>query len=280
MRGALDSPTPQPQIIPTPFPGSDQAGALSPAPLPAPAIVPAATTYTVKAGDSLWKISKNEGISVAELAAANNISEKSLLQINQVLTIPAKAPAAIVPTAIAPTAPMVSAPPAFDAGSIPAPAGSVYTVKRGDSLWKIARANGTTVNELQRLNNLAGDRLDIGQQLQLPAVTSSALASHPAPTPAPAVRATIAPTGYSSGWTDPDGPSRVIKNNGQQYHVIGYNETLGEIAQKYGVTVPQLKEANGLGNIQIHPGNTLLIPSRADQGAVAPAPGAGLAAIE
>lgn len=44
----------------------------------------------------------------------------------------------------------------------------IYRVKNGDSLEKIARNNGTTVQILKDLNNLTSDRIIVGQKLQLP----------------------------------------------------------------------------------------------------------------
>ena len=46
-----------------------------------------------------------------------------------------------------------------------------YTVRRGDSLWTIARTHGTTVDELRMRNQLAGSRIYVGQVLNLPAGT-------------------------------------------------------------------------------------------------------------
>ena len=49
------------------------------------------------------------------------------------------------------------------------PADSVeYTVRNGDSLWTIARSLGTTVEQIQRLNNLRGSRIYAGQTLAVP----------------------------------------------------------------------------------------------------------------
>ena len=42
------------------------------------------------------------------------------------------------------------------------------TVKKGDMLEKIARANGTTINAIKKANNLKTERLQIGQLLKIP----------------------------------------------------------------------------------------------------------------
>ena len=43
-----------------------------------------------------------------------------------------------------------------------------YRVRRGDSLWTIARTHGTTVEELRTANQLAGSRIYVGQVLDVP----------------------------------------------------------------------------------------------------------------
>lgn len=45
---------------------------------------------------------------------------------------------------------------------------NTYTVKSGDSLWKIARDHQTTVSALREANQLTSDRLNIGQKLTIP----------------------------------------------------------------------------------------------------------------
>ena len=96
-------------------------------------------TYTVKAGDSLWKIANMYGLTVAELKSLNGLSSDNL-SIGQVLKV------------------------SDNLGD----SGNVYTVKAGDSLWNIANRYGTTVDELKRLNNLTSNVLMIGQVLNLP----------------------------------------------------------------------------------------------------------------
>lgn len=51
------------------------------------------------------------------------------------------------------------------------------TVKRGDALEKIARANHTTVKEIRSLNGLTSDHLDVGQVLFVPAPTPAQLSA-------------------------------------------------------------------------------------------------------
>jgi hypothetical protein len=45
-----------------------------------------------------------------------------------------------------------------------------YRVRRGDSLWEIAQAHGTTVDRLKAENNLRGSRIYAGQTLRIPLV--------------------------------------------------------------------------------------------------------------
>lgn len=48
-------------------------------------------------------------------------------------------------------------------------AAETYTVKKGDTLWTIAKTNGTTVAEMQKLNRLKNvNILQVGQKLKLP----------------------------------------------------------------------------------------------------------------
>lgn len=73
----------------TPTPTEKVAGASStPTAAPTAETTPAANTYTVVAGDTLWGIAQQFGTTVAALAEANNISDPSSIEPGQVLTIP------------------------------------------------------------------------------------------------------------------------------------------------------------------------------------------------
>ncbi len=95
--------------------------------------------YVVKSGDSLYSISRKYGVSVDELMNVNNL-KSTVLSVGQVLKIP-------------------------NSGEV---TNVIYTVKKGDSLWSIAKNNKTTVDAIVKLNNLSNANLSIGQKLLLP----------------------------------------------------------------------------------------------------------------
>ena len=101
------------------------------------------TTYTIKRGDTLYGISNQFGVSVSDLASINNININTPLQIGKTLIIPTN-------TGINPSNYIT------------------YTVKKGDSLYSIAKKYDTTVNELISINKLKNTNLSIGQKLQIP----------------------------------------------------------------------------------------------------------------
>lgn len=52
--------------------------------------------------------------------------------------------------------------------------GAVYTVKRGDTLYRISRATGTSVKDLARLNNISPPyTIEVGQKLKVNGGASS-----------------------------------------------------------------------------------------------------------
>ena len=103
-------------------------------------------TYIVKKGDTLYSIAAKLGTTVEELKKENNLTTNSL-SIGQVLRIPSKI--------------------------IYKDDETLYTVKKGDTLYKIAQANNTTVEELKRINGLTTNILSIGQVLKLPSNESA-----------------------------------------------------------------------------------------------------------
>ncbi len=155
-------------------------------------------TYTVKKGDSLWSISKKLGVTVDELKKYNNLTS-NLLNIGQVLKIPTK-DETIIDTntyTVKRGDTLYSIANAYNISvnelknynnltsntlsigqilKIPTTSetvGNTYVVKRGDSLYSIANAYNTSVNELKKYNNLTSNLLSIGQVLKIPTGTTT-----------------------------------------------------------------------------------------------------------
>ncbi len=99
-------------------------------------------TYVVKAGDTLYGISNQFGVSVTELASLNNVNANTL-KIGQKLIIPS------------------------NSGSNPDNM-FMYTVKAGDTLYGIASKYNTTVDKIRDLNYLTSNNLSIGQVIRIP----------------------------------------------------------------------------------------------------------------
>ena len=99
-------------------------------------------TYMVKAGDTLYGISNQFGVSVTELASLNGIQGANL-QIGEVLKIP---------------------------GTIGENPNNMfmYTVKNGDTLYGIAKKYNTTVQKIIDLNYLKNTNLVVGQVIRIP----------------------------------------------------------------------------------------------------------------
>ena len=73
------------------------------------------------------------------------------------------------PTAYTPPAnPTPDYAPAASTSSAPSGPMTSYTVKPGDSLWRISRNSGTTVGAIKAANNMSSDNINVGQTLRIP----------------------------------------------------------------------------------------------------------------
>lgn len=106
---------------------------------PPPRLAGGSATYTVRRGDSLWLIGRRFGVSVAKLRYWNDLSPGEILRPGQRLAVGNRG------------------------------GGREYRVRRGDSLWTIARRFGVDVEDLKSWNNLAGNTIRPGQRLRVPA---------------------------------------------------------------------------------------------------------------
>lgn len=162
-------------------------------------------TYTVKKGDTLYGISNQFGVSVADLKNLNGLKDNNL-QIGQVLKI------------------------TNNSGTNPDSTIN-YTVKKGDSLYGIARVYKTTVQEIQNLNNLKSNTLSIGQVLKIP-------------------------ENYVDD-SSSDLPSFIN-------YVVKRGDSLYSIAKNYGITIDTIIKDNGLINNLLSIGQNLKIRTKED----------------
>ncbi len=85
--------------------------------------------------------------------------------------VPSTAPVIIEPADSVSTSAVSTAPEEKPVATVPepAPAETLYVIKRGDSLSAIAKANRTTVKALKAANGLTSDRILVGKTLKIPA---------------------------------------------------------------------------------------------------------------
>jgi LysM repeat protein len=148
-------------------PGSPAAAAVIPA--KATADVAPVSTYTVAKGDNLWNLAKKNGLTVSELARANNLSTGATLQPGKKLIIPGKVGAAPKDLA-APVAGKAAAAEKIAAASVRTNGDAVrHTVQPGESLGMIAKKYQVTPGELAAANSITDpSKIRAGQQLIIP----------------------------------------------------------------------------------------------------------------
>lgn len=182
-----------------------------------------ARSYRVRRGDTLGEIASRYRTTPAFLAALNGLKVRDLLIVGKLLRLPqAKAPAKVVEAS--------SAAPKFAATSASAPRPStalqslVHIVRRGDTLWGIAKAYAVTPEELRRWNDLGRrDTLQPGWSLRV-ASRGAATASRQGGNVVPAKTAQ---------------PVRVR-------YLVKRGDTLSGIARAHDVSLEELRRWNDL----------------------------------
>ena len=197
------------------------------APLPdggqtVPVAGPSFETYTVKKGDNLWTIAKRSNVSLNELYAANGLDTTSILSIGQQLQIPVEGSTA---TVTAPSADTYQ-PTSFNQGS------TEYTVKRGDSLSRIANQFDASVRAIKAANGLSSDLIRVGDKLVVPVSGSTGASSGMSAAPSDSI---------SSSSTAPS-----FSTSGARTHTVKSGEYPGKIASQYGMTTDELLALNGI----------------------------------
>ena len=217
-------------------------------------------TYTVRKGDTLYSISRRFNISIDELRLLNNLTTDNLT-IGDVLIINS------------------------EENIIPDPNnGIIYTVKEGDTLYKIALDNNTTVSDIITLNNLSSTILSVGQQLLLPnksidkettytvlpgdtlykiasiygITVNDLISSNNLTTDTLSIgQILIIPTGINNNIDNNDIPDIIPST---QTYTVKRGDSLWLISKLFNTTVDEIKRLNNLSSNLLTIGQTLTVP--------------------
>lgn len=249
------------------------------------ASVNADTTHHVVKNDTVWDLSQKYGVSIQSIEQLNKINtDTHLIREGQTLTIPATSKTA------AKTATKTSQ----------------VTVKAGDTLWALAQKYGTTVEKLRQLNGLAsdaylihvGDVIKVDGQVTTTTTTNaqatSTVSSEASQTSQAAATASseanqtgqAAATASSEASQTSQATSTASSEASQAAstsqaatpyvaanhvtYTVQAGDSLYTIAQKYGVTVDSLRQANTLGaTLQVGQSLTVNDPTKNPQASVA-----------
>ncbi len=175
--------------------------------------------HTVRRGQTLSGIASRYGVRASEVAAHNKLRSKHFLRVGQRLEIP------VPSAAIANYSSHSTSSSSSKSSSSSSSSGSKYRVKRGDTLWDLAKKFGTTTSAIRRANKMgAHSKLIAGRTISIPGRGSS--------------------------------------NSGSFWYTIRRGDTLTRIAKRYGIDLNSLKASNSSVNPdRIYVGQRILIPS-------------------
>ena len=182
-------------------------------------------TYTVKSGDSLWKIATNHNMSVSQLKNLNKLSN-DMIFVGQKLVVSEKKQSAPSQNQNKPSQNQVTKP-------------SIYTVKSGDSVWKIAHECGMSMNELVSLNGIKNNLIFPGQVLK--------------------VKAGAKAENVSKSETSGSKNQNAASNGSSSTYTVKSGDSVWKISHEHGMSMDELKSLNGLKDNLIIPGQVLKI---------------------
>lgn len=146
-----------------------------------------------------------------------------------------------------------------------------HTVASGETINDIATRYGVTVSDIRSWNSLRRNAVRAGQKLRVettlavadtqPArTTQSAQSTAPAKTSATQTKSTS--TSASRSKTSQQSSKKSTQAARTTEHSIKNGESLSSISKKYGVSIADLKKANGMTGDAIRAGKTLKIPAK------------------
>jgi membrane-bound lytic murein transglycosylase D len=183
-----------------------------------PAVAPASGRYRIQRGDNLAAIAARFGVTVSDLKAWNGLKTNQIRAGSHLTVRPHVEPASLRRETNA-------------ALSVAPPANGSYRIRRGDSLAAVSERFGVTVADLKTWNNLRSSRITAGDSLVVRPPHGSA----------------AAPQAVSQAATKP------------QRYQVRTGDNLASIANRFGLTVEQLKDWNGLRSSRIQAGSYLTL---------------------
>lgn len=200
-------------------------------------------TYTVKSGDTVAKIAAAYGVSVSDIKSWNSLSNVNLILVGQTLSVKGA-------TSTATTQQTTKTTQTAANSTTTATATGTYTVKSGDTLSKIASQLGTTVANIQSLNNLSNvNVLYVNQTLKVSGTASTATTSTSTTTTSTATSTTTKTS--TTAATSTAAAKITTLTNGQTVYTVQSGDTIAKIANSFGVSVSQLTQWNSLANSNV-----------------------------
>jgi len=185
--------------------------------------------YRIRRGDSLSSIARRFGVGVDDLKAWNGLRGTKITAGDQLIV--SQGPVTSERNNSAPVRAAATTRASTTARSTKA---ITYTIRRGDNLGAIAEQHGVTASELRKWNGMRGSRIVAGNTLKI----------HPA-------------LGSRSVVTPAQRPSTPAPSNG--VYTIRSGDNLGDIADRFGISVRDLQRWNGLRGTRITAGKTLVL---------------------
>ncbi len=135
-----------------------------------------------------------------------------------------------------------------------------YIVVQGDTLWRIARDHGVTMDAIATLNGITNYALVFtGTTLQIPVAGSTASSQSGTTTSSASTNSTT--TTAAGSTTSSTNPSTT--NDNASSYTVQRGDTLAIIGRKFGLSASVLATTNNLNNVNlIYVGQELTIPAR------------------
>ena len=228
--------------------------------------------YKVSRGDTMASISRKTGVPVAELRRINQVSEP--LRAGRVLKIPGTNRTGVNPRVLASVreTPSAKGTPVASAGRQPVPSRTVSTsasvrekavsaasvasheVKRGDTMYSIAKRYGVTQEAILAANGMKNHNISVGQQLRIPGKGKTVASQSAKVVPVGPVTASSSNVSVSRPVAEAKATNKIVR------YTVQSGDTLWAIARKFNVSPVELLSLNNMSrNTALRPGDTVRV---------------------